>query len=137
MTKMSDLQTNRLFIILMGKPFAGKSVLASQFPSPWFIDLDFKLGSIMAIRNQLGLSFDFDVTQISEEETTDEDFVKLTGKAFAKQSGWRKVKKLTEVLCNKMPRDSTLIIDGLSRAGELLKSHIAKVTGHGQLQIQD
>ena len=136
MATLSSLKNNRFFIILMGKPLAGKSVLASQFPKPWFIDLDFGLSSVTAIKNKLGLDFDFDVTQINEEETVDEDFVKLAGKAFAKQDGWRKVKKLTSILMRKMPQDSTLIIDGLSRLGEMLERHITSLTGHS-MQIQD
>jgi len=135
--KHSELDNTRFFIILMGNPLSGKSILASQFPSCWFVDLDFKLNSITAIREQQGLDFDFDVTQINEEETTDEDFVKLVGKTFASSTGWRKVKKLATALCRKMPKDSTLVIDGLSRAGEMLKYHLEKTTGHKPLQIQD
>lgn len=137
MARLSTLENNRFFIILMGKPFSGKSILASQFPNPWFIDLDFKLGSVNAIKGIMGLDFDFDVTQISEDETTDPDFIQLVGKGFAKQSGWRKVKKFAEVLVRKMPQDSTLIVDGLSRAGEMLKTHLVQLTGHNPLQIQD
>jgi len=137
MATLSSLKNNRLFIIMMGKPLSGKSVLASQFPSPWFIDLDFQLGSINAAKNKMNLDFDFDVTQLNEEETTDEDFVKLCGKATAKQSAWRKTKKLSEVLSRKMPQDSTLILDGLSRSGESLHAHLKKITGHTPLQIQD
>jgi len=137
MTTLSSLKNNRLFIILMGKPLTGKSVLASQFPSPWFIDLDFQLGSINTIRNRMKLDFDFDVTQISEEPTEDKDFIDLVGKAFARQSGWRKVKRLSEVLSRKMPQDSTLVLDGLSKSGEMLHTHLRQLTKHTPLQIQD
>ena len=136
MTTLSSLKNNRLFVILMGKPLIGKSVLASQFPSPWFVDLDFGLSSVNAIKNRLKLDFDFDVTQIDEEETKDADFIKLAGMAFARQNGWRKVKKLTSVLTRKMPQDSTLVIDGLSRIGEMLKKHITTLTGKS-MRIQD
>jgi hypothetical protein len=136
MATLTSLKNHRYFVVLMGKSFAGKSVLASQFPKPCFIDLDFNLSSITAIRSRMKLNFDFDVIQINEEETTDEDFIKLCGKGFTKVSGWNKVKKLSAVLSKKMPQDSTLIIDGLSRMGEMLRNHIMRITGK-EMRIQD
>lgn len=137
MGRLTELKHTKFVAILYGKPKSGKTVLASQFPSPWFIDLDHGLGSVLAIRKELGLDFDFDVTEIDNESTEDPDFLKLCGKAFARQSAWMKLKKLVEVLCRKMPQDSTLVIDNLSRAGEFLIQHIKKTTGHNPMQIQD
>ncbi len=135
--RLSEVKDTKFVAILYGKPKTGKTVLASQFPSPWFLDMEKGLGSVTTIRNVDGLSFDFDVTVINDDKSEDEDFLNLCGKAFAKQDGWTKLKKMSEALISKMPEDSTLVIDSLTKAGELLIGYIKKTSGHKQLQIQD
>jgi len=135
--KLSEVWNTKFVAILYGKPKTGKTILASQFPSPWFLDMEKGLGSVVAARSMLGLDFDFDVTEINNDETDDEDFIKLCGKAFTKQDGWTKLKKMSESLVSKMPIDSTLVIDSLTKAGELLLDNIKRVSGRKQMQIQD
>jgi len=137
MGKLSEVETKRYTICLWGKPKIGKTVLASQFPSPFFIDLDGGISSVRALRREKKLSFDFDVIELDEEPTEDEDFLKLCGKTFGKLSAWEKAKKLNNVLCRKMPKDSTLVVDNTSRLNEYLVAYIMKRSGHRPLQIQD
>ena len=134
--KLSEMNSNRFVAILFGKPKSGKTVLASQFPNPWFIDLDKGLKSVVTIRAIKGLKFDFDVTVIDETPTTDPDFIKLCGKSFSGMQPWLKVKKMVEMLVKGMPVDSTLVIDSLTKAGEFLLKYITNSTGH-KMQIQD
>ena len=137
MAKLSEMEFKRYVCVLWGPPKVGKTVLASQFPSPFFIDLDDGLKSVKSLRALWGLEFDFDVIQIDEGPTEDEDFISICGKAFAKQSAWLKVKKLVGELARRMPTDSTLILDNTSRASEFLLDFIRAKTGREQLQIQD
>jgi len=137
MAKLSEMKFKRYVAVLWGPPKVGKTVLASQFPQPFFIDLDDGLKSVKSLRAKYSLDFDFDVIQIDEGPTEDEDFVQICGKAFAKQSAWLKVKKLVESLALRMPQDSTLILDNTSRASEFLLDYIRQKVGREQLQIQD
>jgi len=136
--KLSELgQVSRLVILLYGQPLAGKTVLASQFPHPVFIELDEKLTSVLTARARGKEKFDFDTFSIDEDETTDEDFIKLCGKAFARQSAWIKTQKLTERLLETLPQDATLIIDSITRLAEHLIRFIEKTTNHKPIQLQD
>ena len=137
MARFSEIQFKRYVALLWGPPKVGKTVLASQFPQPFFIDLDDGLKSVKSLRAKWGLDFDFDVVQIDEGPTEDEDFVSICGKAFVKQPAWLKVKKLTSALAMRMPQDSTLVLDNMSRASEFLLDYIRGRTGREQLQIQD
>jgi hypothetical protein len=137
MARMSEIETTRFNILLWGKANIGKTVLASQFPQPFFIDLDDGLGSVRALGKKHKLKFDFDVIQLDENVTEDKDFIDICGKVFAKQSTWIKTKQLVKKLCQRMPQDATLVVDNLSRLGEILIQHISKASGHMPLQIQD
>jgi len=137
MGKLSEVKLQKYMVLLMGPPLGGKTVFASQFPQPFFIDLEDGLHSVKAMRRDQGLDFDFDVITINEQATDDSDFISLCGKTFSTASGWVKVKKLCEVLVRKMPQDSTLILDNLSRGYEMLISHVQKTTNRAKLQIQD
>ena len=136
--KLSKLgQVSRLVILLYGQPLAGKTVLASQFPNPVFIELDGKMTSVLTARANREEKFDFDTYFIDEDETTDEDFINLCGKAFARQSAWLKTQKLTERLLETLPQDATLIIDSITRLSEHLIHFIEKTTNHRPIQLQD
>jgi len=137
MGKLSEVQLQKFVVLLMGPPLSGKTVFASQFPQPFFIDLEDGLHSVKAMRKSQGLNFDFDVISITEQPTDDPDFVSLCGKSFATANAWVKVKKLCEVLCRKMPQDSTVVLDNMSRAYEMLVTHIQRTTNRAKLQIQD
>ena len=134
--KLSEMNSNRFVAILFGKPKSGKTVLASQFPGCWFLDLDKGLKSVMTVRAIKGLKFDFDATIIAESSTIDPDFVKLCGKSFSGMQPWLKAKKMAEMLIKGMPIDSTLVIDSLTKGGEFLLKYITTTTGHA-MQIQD
>ena len=138
MGKLSTHETKRYIICFWGKGNLGKTVLASQFPSPFFVDLDDGISSVVALMKEQEQSFDFDVIPIDEAETTDEDFIKLCGPTFAKQDAWQKTKKLVELLARRMPKDSTLVVDNLSRLSEFLVAHIMRSPGGNKpMQIQN
>jgi len=137
MVRLTEIKNTKFVAILYGKPKPGKTVLASQFPSPWFVDLEKGLMSVIAMKRTRNLDFDFDVTQIDDKPTEDPDFIKLCGKAFVRQDPWLKLNKLTQSLIRHLPKDATLVVDSLTKAGEFLLDHIKSLTGRKQLQIQD
>lgn len=137
MGSLNDNISERALICLWGPPKSGKTVLASQFPNPFFVDIDHSLASVRALKRHFNLDFDFDVIALDEEETTDEDFLEIIGKSYAKQSLWTKYKKLINALCRKLPQDTTLVIDNMSRLSESLISYLMTVTKNNPLQIQD
>jgi len=135
MAKLSKLVKGGRFVaILYGKPKCGKTVLASQFPNPFFINLD-PLG--YASLSVVPEGADFEVVDISEEPTTDPVFVKWCGQGFVRQQAWLKTRKLTEEAVKRLGPDDTLVVDNLSRLAEYLVAHIEKKTGRRPLQVQD
>lgn len=137
MGKLSEHISDKSVMLFWGPPKVGKTVLASQFPQPFFVDLDDGISSVKAMRAALGLTFDFDVVSIDSNPTEDEDYIKLCGKAFASQSAWTKTKKLINVLSRKLPPSATLVIDNLSRINEYIIGEIQDRANRRQLQIQD
>ena len=124
--KMSEEKDTHFTAMLWGPYKTGKTVLASQFPNPHFITLDPQaLMSVRGLRSKYKLDFDVDTINITEEETTDPEYLKLVGsKSFAKMPGWEKTKKLTRSWIKNLGQDDTLIIDNLSRAHEMLRRSI-------------
>ena len=138
MGRLSTHETKRYIICFWGKGNIGKTVLASQFPSPFFVDLDDGISSVVALMKAQKQDFDFDVIAIDEAPTTDEDFVQLCGKTFCNLGAWQKTKKLVELLARRMPKDSTLVVDNLSRLSEYLIAHIIRSPGGNKpMQIQN
>lgn len=130
--------TKRYIICFWGKGNIGKTILASQFPSTFFVDLDDGVSSVTALMKEQQQDFDFDIIALDESPTEDEDFIKLCGKTFASLGAWTKTKKLVEILARRMPKDSTLVIDNLSRLSEFLMAHIIREPGGNKpLQIQN
>ncbi len=138
---MNDQTDAMVTPIFWGPPLSGKTVLASQFPKPFFIALDpHVLTSVRALKKKYDLDFNVRMVHLTDDPTDDPDYIERCGKAFARLSGWDKVKKLTNTLLNSQKQlgpDETLVIDNLSRIGELLLRHIKKETGRTKLQIQD
>lgn len=137
MAQLTDGTDSRLILLFWGKPKVGKTILASQFPNLTFVDLDDSLGSVRAMKKQQGGDFDFRVFDIKESETTDPEFLKLTGNAFGKQSQWMKTVTLLGKLSRTMGQDETLVIDNISRIGEAILNYIKQTVKREQLQIQD
>lgn len=137
MARLQNQADSKFVILLWGPALSGKTVLASQFPNPYFIDLDGQLGSVRALAQKHGQDVDFPVITLDESETDDPDFLALVDKRFAKMSAWTKTKKLVEKLSQKLEPDQTLVFDNLSRANEYLLNHIKHQTGRSALQIQD
>ena len=130
-------KVSRLVILLYGKPMVGKTLLASQFPDPYFIELDDKMGSVLTAYSKSKRKFSLTTFSIGEDETKDPDFLELCGTTFAKQNAWLKTKKLTEMLLKTLPQDSTLVIDSITRLSKILIDFISKTTNHKPLQLQD
>ena len=137
MARLKNDTQSKFVLLLFGPALSGKTILASQFPNPTFIDLDGQLGSVRSLASSYGKDVDFPTIPIDESETEDEDFISYCGKSFARQNGWKKTKKIVEILSQKLTQDDTLILDNLSRASEYLLTEIQTRTGHNPLQIQD
>jgi len=137
MARLKTQSSSKFVILLWGPAMSGKTVLASQFPNPYFIDLDGQMGSVRALSNKYKMDFDFPVINIDSSPTEDEDFIALCGDRFAKMNAWKKTKKLVEKLSQTLDENSTLVLDNLSRASEYLLDEIKERTGRQQLQIQD
>ena len=136
--KIEDLgQVRRLVILLYGKPMVGKTLLASQFPQPHFIELDGKMGSVLTAYSRAKKKFSLTTFEIDDAPTTDPDFIALCGESFAKQNAWLKTKKLTEMLLKTLPQDATLIVDSITKLSKVLMDFISRTTGHKPLQLQD
>ena len=137
MGKLSDSTDENIVHLIWGPPKAGKTVLASQYPKPFFVCLESGLMSVRGMMKKAGSNADFDVIMIDEAETTDEDFITMTSKLDAKKDAWTKTKAIMKAACEKLPADRTIVFDNLSRASEYLLSHIRKLVGREKLEIQD
>lgn len=137
MARFKQMVNDKIILMLWGPPMSGKTVLASQFPNPTFVDLDGQIGSVRSLTAEADIDIDFPVIQVDESAIEDEDFVKLCGKRFTTQDAWVKTKKLVSVLANKLTKNETLVLDNISRASEYLINHIKKVNNREALQIQD
>jgi hypothetical protein len=137
MARLKTMQQDKFILLLWGPAMSGKTVLASQFPNPYFIDLDNQMGSVRTVASSQGKDVDFPVILIDEKQTEDEDFIELCGKQFVNQMAWPKLKKIVEILSRKLTLDDTLVLDNLSRASEYLTAYIKKRSGHDPMQIQD
>ena len=136
--KMTQQIDQHLTFLMTGPPFAGKTVLSSQFPQPYFVTLDpHCLMSVRALRKEYNAAFDCDFLQITADRTEDEDFIALAGKAFAGLTAWEKTKKVTSALLKNLSQDQTLIIDNLSRVGEDCLVYTKKTANRSRMQIQD
>ena len=137
MARLKQQVQTKFVILLWGPALSGKTILASQFPKPYFIDLDNQMGSVLSLAKKTGVDIDFPVIHLDEAPTEDADFLEICGKNFAKMSAWVKLKKLVEVLSRQLQDDETLVLDNLSRAGEFLTADIKRKAGRQQMQIQD
>jgi hypothetical protein len=137
MARLQTAKQDKAVVLLFGPPMSGKTILASQFPNPTFVDLDGQTGSVRALAARDKLNVDFPVIPVDESETTDEDFLSLCGQRFAKQDAWIKTKQLVAQLATKLTPDETLVFDNLSRASEYLIDHLKKKNNRDALQLQD
>ena len=138
MAKLSDMQIHRYSLLLWGAPQVGKTVLASQFPNLFYIDLDESLTSIVALRAKYNIDMDFTTVSIDETPTTDPTFTDLCGTRFGSLPAWLKFKKLVEIVCRKMEPDHHLVVDNISRAAEYLIAYIkAGPDGQSPMQIRN
>lgn len=137
MARLTTCRQDKAVILLYGPPMCGKTVLASQFPRPTFVDLDGQTGSVRALSTKYKIDVDFPVIPVDESPSEDEDFLALCGQRFAKQDAWVKTKQLVSQLANKLTADDTLVLDNLSRASEYLISHLKKKNNREAMQLQD
>jgi len=137
MANLQDMDTLRFVSLLWGPPKVGKTVLASQFPNPHFVDLDKGITSVLSMTRRQGLKVNFPVYQIDEGPSEDPQVIELAGKTIASKGGWVAADKLIRELLRILPLDATLIVDNLTRLGEFLVNYLKKLGGLSQLRIQD
>lgn len=133
--QLRDLTQSRFVALLWGPPKTGKTVLASQFPSPYFIDLDKGITSVLAMTQ--GMDVNFPVYQVDDGPSDDPDITNIVGKAIARTDGWTITDKLVRELLRTLHQDATLVVDNLTRLGEFLVNHLKRRFKRDQLQIQD
>ncbi|HXK71943.1 MAG TPA: AAA family ATPase [Clostridia bacterium] len=138
MGSFKDEAVGKFMVLFWGPPKVGKSVLASQFPNLYYVNVDDGLGSVKAMTTKQGIDIDFKHFNVGSGKTTDKDYIELCGEKMAmNSSAWTKNKKLAEMLAKTCKEDDTIVIDHLARIGEFLQRHIERSTGNRPLQIQD
>lgn len=134
MANLTDEKDTHFTLMLWGPYKTGKTVLASQFPNPHFVTLDPQaLMSVRGLKNKYELDFDLKTININDDKTEDPEFLELVkSKAFVKQPAWIKMKKLIGAWISTLDENSTLVLDNLSRAGEILRNY---VTPEGKVKL--
>lgn len=136
--KMTTQTEANCCLLFWGPPYGGKTVLASQFPSPHFVSLDpHCLTSVRGLKARYKVDFDVDIIEVTEGVTVDEDFNALVGEKHAKEKAWPKAMRVIEAWARTLSPNDTLVLDNLSRLSEVLLNWIRVTAGREQLQIQD
>ena len=99
-----------LALILVGEPKVGKTRVLAAFPTPWILDLDKNLGSVIPLLH--GKELYYDRVDIDEND-----------KPVAVVDQWKRATDLIETAI-KDPRVKTIGIDSLTRLGEFIEAHI-------------
>jgi hypothetical protein len=122
MANTADLTPHTLKVLLVGDAGTKKTILASTFPDPHFVDLD---GGMLSVRGK-----NVKYITIGEKETTDPDFLaiyKLNAEKKAKQSMFLKAQDLIEYWANTLTAQQTLVIDSLTFYSEAALNHVQKL----------
>lgn len=102
--------TDNLAVLLVADPKCGKTRLAMSFPDPYFLDLDKNLGS--AVRVAGNKKYYYDQVDVDDK-----------GQPVSEDKQWERATTCLEAAC-KDPRIKTIVIDSVTRLGELAKVHI-------------
>ena len=118
MANTKTITPNTLKVLLVGDAGTKKTILASTFPDPHFVDLD---GGMLSVRGK-----DIQYVTIGEKETTDEDFLAiLKSPKYANHSMFLKAQYLIEHWANTLTANQTLVIDSLTFYSEAALNHVA------------
>lgn len=123
MKTATDYNTEQSFgLLLVGPPKSGKTCLAMQFPSPWFLDADHNLASGKTMFP--GKEFYWDDPEVDEQ-----------GQAIPKEARWDRAVALIKdairaVAAGSGPR--VLVIDSLSKVATYLEDHLVTKAGTGK-----
>ena len=129
MARTKDISPKTLKILLIGDAGTKKTILASTFPDPHFVDLD---GGMLSVRNK-----DVCYITIGEKPTTDPDFLAIYTKNAEKkasQSMFLKAQDLIEHWANTLTADQTLVIDSLTFYSEAALNHVQKLENNKDMR---
>lgn len=110
---------DRIRVIIQGPPKAGKSVLAMQFPKPYFIDLDVNLGGPIRYAQRAGLALPVGY------DTVDKDEKGLTVKP---QERYIRLNKLLQE-AQQNPDIETIVVDSATQLTQILVDEVCRQQG--------
>lgn len=116
-------------VLIYGPSGSKKTILASTFPDPHFVDFD---NGMRTLRGR-----DVNYITVNNRPTNDEDFIELFGEKKAKLSGYEKGVMLIEHWANTLTREQTLIVDSLTFLNDYALAHVLKLQNQKTPRIQD
>lgn len=129
MANAKDIKPTSLKILLYGPSGTGKTMFASTFPNPHFVDFDEGMMSVMGK--------DVTFITVTNKPTIDADFNALVGEKFAGLDPYTKGAKLIEAWANKLTENDTLVIDSLSFLNDYVLEYVLKLAHQPTPRIQD
>jgi hypothetical protein len=121
MANTKQITNGTLKVLLVGDAGSKKTLLASTFPDPHFVDLD---DGMLVCRGK-----DIKYITISERETTDPDFLAICKNPTrdAKLSAFAKSQMLIEHWLNNLTANQTLVLDSLTFYSDAALRHVQKL----------
>jgi hypothetical protein len=130
MANAKNITPNTLKVLLIGDAGTKKTILASTFPDPHFVDLD---GGMLSVRGR-----DITYITIGEQTTTDPDFLAIfAGKnpdKRAKDSMFLKAQYLIEHWANTLTANQTLVLDSLTFYSEAALNHVQRLENNKDMR---
>jgi hypothetical protein len=125
MANAQAITNGTLKVLLVGDAGSKKTLLASTFPDPHFVDLD---DGMLVCRGR-----DVKYITIGERETTDPDFFAIckelnkVPEKMAKMSSFAKAQLVIEYWANTLKENQTLVLDSLTFYSEAALRHVQKL----------
>lgn len=110
---------DRIRVIIQGPPKAGKSVLAMQFPKPYFIDLDVNLGGPLRYASRAGLSLPVGYDVLDKDEK---------GNEVKPQQRYARLNTLLKA-AQENPEIETIVIDSATQLTQVLIDEVCRSQG--------
>ena len=110
---------DRIRVIIQGPPKSGKSVLAMQFPKPYFIDLDVNLGGPIRYAQRAGLPLPVGYDTVDKDEK---------GAEVKPQQRYTRLNRLLmEAQSN--PEIETIVLDSATQLTQILIDEVCRSQG--------
>lgn len=132
MANAKDLTPGSLKVLLVGDAGTKKTILASTFPDPHFVDLD---DGMLSVRGR-----DVNYVTIGEKLTTDADFIALCcqkDKKLPSKKAFLKAQALLEHWANTLTANQTLVLDSLTFYTDAALAYVLHLECQSKPRIQD